>query len=674
MFSQSYSNRFQCCKAQGASESVEAVRFSFMTDEEVRKHSVLKVTNPVLLNTMEKPVPGGLYDPALGPLDDQTSLRNICLYDHLSCKSCGQRAFFCPGHCGHIDLVSPVYNPLLFHMLQNLLNRTCFFCLHFRADRLQVETCTSQLEMIAKGDILGAKTLEAFSLGEPVQSEESDGSHVSCSTVHSGAQSGTFQHQKKQSWTSLQFTEARSVLNKFLKPKSAKCESCGAKNPKNDMSGAKRRGNIIRGSKLEEPYNGGEDKTSSEVIDVNDCTWDNGYDTAEISSFTATSDGIDDSTRKKGVKKKAKVSSDYQKEKDFSSRSLLLSEVKDMVKRLWENEAELCSFICDFHREGLNISSKTGHSMFFLEAVLVPPIKFRPASKSGDSVMEHPHTVLLGKVLQLNLALGNTLANQSERSNVVKPWMDLQRSINGLFDKKTATGPGQRDAAPGICQLLEKKEGIFRQKMMGKRVNYACRSVISPDPYLAVNEIGIPPYFALRLTYPERVTPWNAVKLRDAIVNGSDSHPGATHYADKVSTKKLPPSKKKRVSISRKLPSSRGVATQAANINDYDFEGKIVYRHLQDGDIVLVNRQCLISMEEVGGVGVGGMVWVGVVEEADEKRIAVVNGDGSYIIRGWSLYMLILMEEVGGGGCSFMWVGGVEVDEKRMVENGDLGE
>lgn len=57
--------------------------------------------------------------------------------------------------------------------------------------------------------------------------------------------------------------------------------------------------------------------------------------------------------------------------------------------------------------------------------------------------------------------------------------------------------------ATGICQLLDKKEGMFRQKMMGKRVNYACRSVISPDPYLAVNEIGIPPYFAIRLTYPE---------------------------------------------------------------------------------------------------------------------------------------------------------------------------
>lgn len=45
--------------------------------------------------------------------------------------------------------------------------------------------------------------------------------------------------------------------------------------------------------------------------------------------------------------------------------------------------------------------------------------------------------------------------------------------------------------------------------MMGKRVNFAARSVISPDPYLASGEIGVPPYFAKRLSFPERVTPWN---------------------------------------------------------------------------------------------------------------------------------------------------------------------
>lgn len=61
----------------------------------------------------------------------------------------------------------------------------------------------------------------------------------------------------------------------------------------------------------------------------------------------------------------------------------------------------------------------------------------------------------------------------------------------------------------GIRQILEKKEGLFRKNMMGKRVNFAARSVISPDPYLASGEIGVPPYFAKRLSFPERVTPWN---------------------------------------------------------------------------------------------------------------------------------------------------------------------
>lgn len=62
-------------------------------------------------------------------------IRNLWM---CSCKSCGQRAFNCPGHCGHIDLVTPVYNPLLFNVLHNLLQSTCFFCLHFRASRSQV--------------------------------------------------------------------------------------------------------------------------------------------------------------------------------------------------------------------------------------------------------------------------------------------------------------------------------------------------------------------------------------------------------------------------------------------------------------------------------------------------------------------------------------------------------
>ncbi|KAL0339626.1 UNVERIFIED_CONTAM: DNA-directed RNA polymerase I subunit [Sesamum radiatum] len=512
-----------------------------MSDEEVRRHSVVKITNPNLLDILEKPIPGGLYDPAMGPLDENSP-----------CKSCGQRAYHCAGHCGHIDLVSPAYNPLLFNTLSNLLNKTCFYCFQFRTSRREVENCVSQLELITKGDIVGAKRLSMrqnlqdkknmdWVLSDDiVDPEDSQGSHTSHSSGISGDQNH-YDHNSQACWDSSQLTEAMSVLNEFLKKKGRKCKSCECNNPKinkptfgwfhvSGLSDTQLRSNAIRRSRLDvADSGGGEERPSSEVVNAS----------------------------------------------DFRGRMILRQ-----LKRI----------------------------------PLLPPLI--PLKSPARKVMEHPQTVLLGKVLQSNIALGNAHVNNAERSKIINRWMDLQQSINVLFDSKTANSQAQKDGTSGICQFLEKKEGIFRQKMMGKRVNFACRSVISPDPYLAVNEIGIPPYFALRLTYPEsmkkslpaaleafnasklvlagwgsgilvmvkRVTPWNAGKLRGAVINGPEIHPGATTYVDSVSTVKLPSSKKMRVAISRKLPSSRG--SQSGKINELEFEGKFVYRHLQDGDIV----------------------------------------------------------------------------------------
>jgi hypothetical protein len=77
-----------------------------------------------------------------------------------------------------------------------------------------------------------------------------------------------------------------------------------------------------------------------------------------------------------------------------------------------------------------------------------------------------------------------------------------------------------------FLQLLEHKSGLLRWNMMGKRVDFAARSVISPDPCIATNEVGIPLYFATRLTYPEAVTPHNVCYLRNAVINGPDKYPG----------------------------------------------------------------------------------------------------------------------------------------------------
>lgn len=62
--------------------------------------------------------------------------------------------------------------------------------------------------------------------------------------------------------------------------------------------------------------------------------------------------------------------------------------------------------------------------------------------------------------------------------------------------------------------MLEKKEGLFRMKMMGKRVNYAARSVISPDPSLNTNEVGVPLFMAKKLTFPENVNEVNSRNLK----------------------------------------------------------------------------------------------------------------------------------------------------------------
>ena len=74
--------------------------------------------------------------------------------------------------------------------------------------------------------------------------------------------------------------------------------------------------------------------------------------------------------------------------------------------------------------------------------------------------------------------------------------------------------------------MLEKKEGLFRKHMMGKRVNYACRSVISPDPYIGTTEIGIPLRFAKELTYPQPVADWNVEAMRGLVENGANVYPG----------------------------------------------------------------------------------------------------------------------------------------------------
>lgn len=98
----------------------------------------------------------------------------------------------------------------------------------------------------------------------------------------------------------------------------------------------------------------------------------------------------------------------------------------------------------------------------------------------------------------------------------------MQFGVDCLVDSAGA----RNFSANGVKQVIEKKSGIIRMHMMGKRVNFSARTVITPDPNLNIDEIGVPETFAKHLTYPVPVTSWNVEMLRKMITNGPDVHPG----------------------------------------------------------------------------------------------------------------------------------------------------
>ena len=107
--------------------------------------------------------------------------------------------------------------------------------------------------------------------------------------------------------------------------------------------------------------------------------------------------------------------------------------------------------------------------------------------------------------------------------------------------------------------------------MMGKRVNFAARTVITPDPNLSIDEIGLPEVFAKKLTYRTPVTPWNVKELMSAVINGPDVHPGAIFIEHESGQRILIPG--------RSLQQREAMAKTLLTLSSSDKDGGIKYVH-----------------------------------------------------------------------------------------------
>lgn len=217
--------------------------------------------------------------------------------------------------------------------------------------------------------------------------------------------------------------------------------------------------------------------------------------------------------------------------------------------------------------------------MFLWQYIPAPPICIRPSVAQENASNEDDITSKLSEIILYSAFLRGALQKGSPLSNIMEQWEFLQLQV-GLYVNSEVPGlqqPGFGKPIRGFCQRLKGKQGRFRGNLSGKRVDFSGRTVISPDPNLSIEEVAVPELVAKNMTYPERVNRQNIEKLRQCILNGPTVWPGAQALVAKDG------------SIKYNLKYG-GMAIREQRARDLQ-PGDVVERHLEDGDIVLFNRQ-----------------------------------------------------------------------------------
>lgn len=592
---------------------------SFYTDEDVRSRSVCEVTSHLAVDPLGTALPNGVYDPRLGPSSA----------DAPPCVTCAQRYAFCPGHFGHIELCVPLYHPLLFGRIVEMLRMKCLNCHRLTAPARALAVYRTKFMLLQHGEHGQVQELDnrmaahmKRARGDDDGADDGGGAkkrgnnrpEKAISLHNAGAAvdellaeiqnslllrpppgPGDSSAGRRSSESAFEEAYKRDLVKEAVSAcKGAKfCPHCGAYSPRirkdmgnkifqSPLSATAKRMNAAEGIHLKPALTARPNRLGADDDGDEDETR-GGYDSDDSDNrITAKAIGVkvdDDDGDGDGATNddgdgldNDVVDTQYAKKDNYMHPS----EVQAQVQRTWETNPELCN----------SLFAVQGPAIFFLQAIPVPPNRFRPAMHLGNMIVEHAQNGFLNKILEANDQVRTNFASGNE-SVAYKLWIELQTHLNCYMDNSTDPAGVNQNTPMGIRQLLERKEGIFRKHMMGKRVNFACRSVISPDPYIGTNEIGLPQVFAETLTYPTPVTDINIGEMRRLVERGAFNYPGArwVEFPDR------------RVDLSKMDDHKReAIAAQLLTYAKKGGKPAIVGRQLQDGDMVLMNRQVRSSL------------------------------------------------------------------------------
>lgn len=208
----------------------------------------------------------------------------------------------------------------------------------------------------------------------------------------------------------------------------------------------------------------------------------------------------------------------------------------------------------------------------------IPPVSMRSTItlQSGQR-SEDDLTHKLTDIIRTNQRLHEHLLVGVPEAIIEDVWDLLQYHISTYMDNTITGLPPARhrngDPLKSIAERIKGKKGIIRNNLIGKRVNYSARTVISPDPRLNLNEVGIPYEVAMKLTVPEVVTEDNVEFLKSLVKNGPLNYPGASYLMTNTGSKK------------KIVPEIIDILVEEI------VPGYVIERHLLDGDSVIFNRQ-----------------------------------------------------------------------------------
>ena len=578
---------------QPLASATSGISFSRLSHDDVLKTSVKRIHATPAIDSMLGPTPGGLHDPALGAIQALD----------INCTTCRLNSVHCAGHCGHIELPVPCYHPQFIDTTLRLLRAQCSYCHRFRPERIRISKIICDLRLLQYGLVEEYNRFQRIQLnsgkGQVAEGDEDEdlddlierrvkyvNKHIA--KARKRKQDGSTTHNP------IAVALRRDIIADFIRQASAAkaCSSCQGISPtyrkdravkifRKPLVHRAKEKMRIEGRKIPNPLlvlQAQQQQASKQKSSYGDVEMEDASETVEH--------GAEDEIAVQSALNAGEGGEDQEDTQVYMSTT----EVHAAMTLLFDRERDILKMVFNSDRPG-----PASANMLFIHAILVPPNKFRPLARQGpDQLLEAQQNASLNRIIKatqelrhmikaLNPSALDSGVRRRTPAEMSQAAVVLQEQVNTLID--SPPNPANRQSEQGVKQLLEKKEGLFRMNMMGKRVNFAARSVISPDPNIETNEIGVPLVFAKRLTYPEPVTSYNFEQLQKAVINGMDKYPGATAIENEVG---LVMSLKRKDLEQRKSIAKQLLTTVAGARGG---QTKKVYRHLQTGDVVVMNRQ-----------------------------------------------------------------------------------